>query len=240
MLNFNRDNAKPTDKLAAKPPPYPYAPGAAAGASWRGRQGAGACACCRAPPRPADVPVPRRAPCRSPARASIGPDTPGSQLFVGPNIKLRGVEISDCDVLIVEGQVEATVNSKAMQIAKPGTLKGVAVIEVAEIDGEFSGELTAHAKLIMRSTGRVSGKIRYGRLIVADGGELSGDVQRIEPPSSPSRPRPQSARLSRRQRECNCRRNRWADPAAKCGYRRLGAAAASCVKRRAGSPPPSP
>jgi cytoskeletal protein CcmA (bactofilin family) len=90
------------------------------------------------------------------------------------------VEISDCDVLIVEGHVEATVHSKAMQIAKPGTLKGVAVIDVAEIDGDFSGELTAHAKLIVRGTGRVSGKIRYGRLIVADGGEISGDVQRID------------------------------------------------------------
>ena len=115
----------------------------------------------------------------APARA-VGRDTQGSQLFVGPNIKLRGVEISDCDVLIVEGHVEATVNSKAMQIAKPGTLNGVAVIDVAEIDGEFSGELTAHAKLIVRGTGRVSGKIRYGRLIVADGGEISGDVQRID------------------------------------------------------------
>ena len=99
---------------------------------------------------------------------------------MGPNIKLRGVEISDCDVLIVEGHVEATINSKAMQIAKPGTMKGVAVIDVAEIDGEFSGELTAHVKLIVRGTGRVSGKIRYGRLIVADGGEISGDVQRID------------------------------------------------------------
>jgi cytoskeletal protein CcmA (bactofilin family) len=116
----------------------------------------------------------------------IGPDTPGSQLFIGPNIKLKGVEISDCDVLIVEGQVEATVNSKAMQIAKPGTLKGVAVIDVAEIDGEFSGELTAHSRLIVRGTGRVSGKIRYGRLIVADGGEISGDVQRID--AAPAHP----------------------------------------------------
>ena len=125
------------------------------------------------------MPVLANAVPESAARA-IGPDTPGSQLFVGPNIKLKGVEISDCDVLIVEGQVEATVNSKAMQIAKPGTLKGVAVIDVAEIDGEFSGELTAHSKLIVRGTGRVSGKIRYGRLIVADGGEISGDVQRID------------------------------------------------------------
>ncbi len=66
--------------------------------------------------------MPSEASAREPSSV---PDTPGSQLFVGPNIKLRGVEISDCDVLIVEGHVEATIHSKAMQIAKkPGTLKG--------------------------------------------------------------------------------------------------------------------
>jgi cytoskeletal protein CcmA (bactofilin family) len=183
MLNFNRDTAKSGDKSAIKPAPYPYAPTA---------PGAGASGSAAAKsPAPAPAPVAARAGSETdlPVLANaipdaavrvIGPDTPGSQLFIGPNIKLKGVEISDCDVLIVEGQVEATVNSKAMQIAKPGTLKGVAVIDVAEIDGEFSGELTAHSRLIVRGTGRVSGKIRYGRLIVADGGEISGDVQRID------------------------------------------------------------
>jgi len=122
--------------------------------------------------------------------ASIGPDTPGSRLCVGPKIKLKGVEISDCDVLVVEGEVEATVNSKAMQIAKPGTLKGHVAIDIAEIFGEFSGELTARTKLIVHGTGRVSGKIRYGKLIVAEGGELSGDVQRLDAnaQASPARP----------------------------------------------------
>jgi len=119
---------------------------------------------------------------------AIGPETPGSKLIVGPNIKLKGVEISDCDVLIVEGQVEATVNSKAMQIAKPGTLKGTAVIDIAEVDGEFTGELTAHTKLVVHGTGRVSGTIRYGRLIVADGGELTGDVRRLEESPATSTP----------------------------------------------------
>jgi len=111
---------------------------------------------------------------------AIGPDMPGSRLCVGPKIKLKGVEISDCDVLVVEGEVEATVNSKAMQIAKPGVLRGHVAIDIAEIFGDFSGELTARAKLIVHGTGRVSGKIRYGKLVVAEGGELSGDVQRLD------------------------------------------------------------
>ena len=130
--------------------------------------------------------------------AAIGPDTPGSKLWVGPKIKLKGVEISDCDVLVVEGEVEATVNSKAMQIAQPGTLKGNVTIDVAEIYGEFSGELTARAKLIVHGTGRVSGTIRYGKLIVAEGGVLSGDIQRLDPTVETSGTRSASSDSPRR------------------------------------------
>ena len=103
-----------------------------------------------------------------------------SKLAVGVNIKLKGVDISDCDVLVIEGHVEATVHSKAMEIAMPGTLRGTAIIDVAEIHGEFSGDLTARTRLVVHGTGRVSGTIRYGKLIVAEGGELNGDVKRLD------------------------------------------------------------
>jgi len=112
----------------------------------------------------------------------------GSKLFVGVNIKLKGVEISDCDVLIIEGHVEASVHSKAMQIAKPGTLSGTALIDVAEIYGEFTGELTARARLVVHGTGRVSGTIRYGQLVVAEGGAISGDVKPIDASAKPASP----------------------------------------------------
>jgi cytoskeletal protein CcmA (bactofilin family) len=115
-----------------------------------------------------------------PVETAGATEPPGSKLHVGVNIKLKGVDISDCDVLVIEGSVEATVHSKAMQIAPPGTLKGTAVIDVAEIHGEFAGELTARMRLVVHGTGRVSGTIRYGKLIVAEGGELSGDVKRLE------------------------------------------------------------
>ncbi len=119
-------------------------------------------------------------PARSASAAAGSGNEAGSKLFIGVNIKLKGVEISDCDVLVIEGHVEATVHSKAMQIDKPGTLKGTALIDVAEVHGDFSGELTARTRLVVHGTGRVSGKIRYGKLIVAEGGELSGDVKRID------------------------------------------------------------
>jgi cytoskeletal protein CcmA (bactofilin family) len=100
----------------------------------------------------------------------------GSRLIVGPNIKLKGVEIDDCDTLVVEGRVEATMVSRAIQIAEQGAFRGTADIESAEIRGEFDGELTVRGRLVVHATGRVAGKVRYGKLLVQEGGELAGDV----------------------------------------------------------------
>ncbi len=186
MLNFNRrDRAAETPEAAKtvlKPAIYeppgtanpggnasranPSSPAYAADASSATR------AATAAPAAPAAA-----AATAVPARAG---DAPESRLFVGVNIKLKGVEITDCDALVIEGHVEATVHSKAMEIAKPGTLKGNAQIDVAEIHGEFVGELTVRTRLTVHGTGRVSGTIRYGKLIVAEGGEVSGDVKRLD------------------------------------------------------------
>ena len=100
----------------------------------------------------------------------------GSKLTVGPNIKLKGVEITDCDTLVVEGMVEATMDSRVIQIAEQGAFKGSAEIDVAEIRGTFSGNLTVRQKLVIYATGKVTGTIRYGKLVVEEGGQLSGEI----------------------------------------------------------------
>lgn len=101
----------------------------------------------------------------------------GSKLIVGPNIKLKGVEITDCDTLVVEGRVEATIDSRVIQIAERGAFKGSAEIDIAEIRGEFDGELTVRQKLVIYSTGKVTGKVRYGKVVIEEGGQLAGDIQ---------------------------------------------------------------
>lgn len=123
--------------------------------------------------------VARVAPVASPSpdsAAARAEDLGGSKLIVGPNIKLKGVEIDDCDTLVVEGRVEATMVSRAIQIAENGAFNGKVDVDVAEIRGEFAGEMTARKKLVIHASGRVSGKIRYGKMLVQEGGELSGDI----------------------------------------------------------------
>jgi cytoskeletal protein CcmA (bactofilin family) len=99
-----------------------------------------------------------------------------SKLIVGPDIKLKGAEITDCDTLVVEGRVEASMDSRVIQIAENGVFVGKVDIDVAEIRGRFEGELVARKQLVIHSTGYVSGKIRYGKITVEEGGELLGDV----------------------------------------------------------------
>ncbi|WP_342619994.1 polymer-forming cytoskeletal protein [Rhodoferax sp. GW822-FHT02A01] len=164
---------RPNDPLASRP--LPGQPGAVAGSH---PVAAGA-----APVAPAPTPAPVQAPAApiesaaTPAISGAPIKEGGSKLTVGPNIKLKGVEITDCDTLIVEGTVEATMDSRVMHITSIGAFKGSAEIDYAEIHGAFNGDLTVREKLVVYSTGRVSGKIRYGKLVIEEGGQLTGDIQ---------------------------------------------------------------
>lgn len=114
------------------------------------------------------------------------PGSAGSKLTVGPNIKLKGVEITDCDTLVVEGTVEATMDSRVIQIAEQGAFRGSAEIDIAEIRGAFDGTLTVRQKLVIFNTGKVSGKIRYGKLVIEEGGQLSGEIGVGMAPQAPA------------------------------------------------------
>ena len=146
------------------------------------------------PPLPAPAQVPPTAAARTPQVDPPRPDPQakaaptrdgaahGSRLIVGPDIKLKGAEITDCDTLVVEGRVEAAMDSRVIQIAEQGVFSGTAGIDIAEIHGRFEGDLTARKQLVIHATGKVTGKVRYGKLHIEEGGELSGDVGALNAP----------------------------------------------------------
>jgi len=133
------------------------------------------------PPQPDQV---KPAPALSELQPIVQPATRGTResarLTVGPDIKLNGAEITDCDTLIVEGQVDACMDSRVIEVAEQGIFRGKVHVDVAEIRGRFEGELTANKQLMIRASGTVAGKIRYGKLLVDEGGEISGDIAAVE------------------------------------------------------------
>ncbi|ACY34943.1 MULTISPECIES: bactofilin family protein [Comamonas] len=120
---------------------------------------------------------PMRAAATAAPTAPVAEENGGSKLTVGPNIKLKGVEITDCDTLVVEGTVEATMNSRVIKIAEQGAFHGTAEIDIAEIHGKFDGTLTVREKLVIYGSGKVSGTIRYGKVVIEEGGELTGQIE---------------------------------------------------------------
>lgn len=110
-----------------------------------------------------------------------GHHTEPRKLIVGRDISLSG-EISACDMLIVEGKVEATLrDGRLIEISETGHFKGSVEIDEADLGGRFEGTLVVRGRMRVRSTGRVHGIIRYGELEVEAGGQIVGDVQVASP-----------------------------------------------------------
>ncbi|MBF5095077.1 hypothetical protein F1643_11865 [Azospirillum sp. INR13] len=120
----------------------------------------------------AAAPVP---PAPAPAPAPAMPEQ--RRLTVGRDISLTG-EIGSCDVLVVEGTVEAKLREgRLVEIAESGLFRGSVDIEEADIAGRFEGDIAVRGRLTVRSTGKITGSIRFGELAVDAGGQLIGDVQ---------------------------------------------------------------
>jgi cytoskeletal protein CcmA (bactofilin family) len=117
-------------------------------------------------------------PARRHERARPG-ESASKQLIVGREIELSG-EIRSCDRLTVEGRVEAALSdARIIEISPSGYFKGSATVDEADISGYFEGDLIARDKLTVRAQGRITGSIRYGRIVIESGGEISGDMKSL-------------------------------------------------------------
>ena len=63
-----------------------------------------------------------------------------------------------------------------------GVLKGTVEIGSIEVRGLFEGTLNVSGRLLIRSTGRVVGKVRYGQIEIEIGGQISGELE-AQPPA---------------------------------------------------------
>lgn len=133
------------------------------------------------PRRTADTPAPPR----RFDRVRPG-ESDSKKLTVGRDICLKG-EITACDKLVVEGRVEVALDdARAIEIAPTGFFKGRAEVDEAEISGLYEGELVARELLTVRTGGRINGTVRYGRIIIEAGGEISGDMRALSQADDPA------------------------------------------------------
>lgn len=98
-------------------------------------------------------------------------------LTVGPETCLKG-EISHCDRVMIEGQVDAEMSDvELLEIAEGGVFRGTAKVGNAEISGKFDGELSVSGRLVIYERGLVNGKVTYGEIQVMRGGKIVGEIR---------------------------------------------------------------
>ncbi len=146
-------------------------------------------------PRSLDMPVsPYQRPGQAPVRAGAG--YPGAypaaaypargaaplaavavgdrKLTIGRGISISG-EIESCDHIIVDGTVEAALKGASiLEISENGVFYGTVEIDEATVAGRFEGDITAHGRLTIRSTGTITGSISYKELEVESGAVIDG------------------------------------------------------------------
>ena len=104
----------------------------------------------------------------------------GGELVIGRGIQVKG-QIGACKTLVVEGELDASVEVQSLMLLEGGLFKGNAVVERAELAGRLEGKLTVRGKLHLSPTARASGEIRYGRIVIEEGGEIAGDISVLPP-----------------------------------------------------------
>jgi cytoskeletal protein CcmA (bactofilin family) len=103
-------------------------------------------------------------------------------LIVSEDMVIRGVnDMRNCRQLEIYGYVEGDVTARAVLIHKSGRCYGTLHSESAEVHGELQGDVTVKNLINIRSSGSVSGNVKYGKLALETGGNLSAEVRNVPP-----------------------------------------------------------
>ena len=97
-------------------------------------------------------------------------------VVIGNGVKIKG-EITDADLVQIDGSADVTMETDNLMVGIGGDLKGTVSSHNAEVWGNLDGDLKISGTLTIQEQGSVSGNIEYENLQVKLGGQISGDVK---------------------------------------------------------------
>lgn len=105
----------------------------------------------------------------------------GKSATLGATIKVKG-DISGDESLLIEGQVEGTVNlaSHELTVGKSGKVHADVTAKVIRIDGEVHGDITGKEKVFVSSTSNIKGNIITPKMTLEEGARFKGTID-IDP-----------------------------------------------------------
>ena len=101
-------------------------------------------------------------------------------LIIGEDAILKG-DIRNCREIEIYGYVEGRLEAGKVVVHPQGRLYGTVRAETAEIHGQLQGDVRIKQLIAIRSSGTVTGNVKYGRLAMDEGAELSASVRNVPP-----------------------------------------------------------
>jgi cytoskeletal protein CcmA (bactofilin family) len=103
-------------------------------------------------------------------------------LIITEDTVIRGVtEMRNCRQLEVHGYMEGDVSARSVLVHKTGRLFGSLRTDTAEIHGTLQGDVVVKNLIDIRSSGNVSGNVKYGKLALEMGGNLTAEMRNVPP-----------------------------------------------------------
>ena len=106
----------------------------------------------------------------------LRPKKGSANVVIGNGVKIKG-EITDADVVQIDGSADVTMNTDNLVIGGTGDLKGTITSHNADVWGKLDGEVKVGGTLTIQEQGSVSGSIEYENLQIKLGGKIKGDVK---------------------------------------------------------------
>jgi len=146
-----------------------------------------------APPK-APEPAPAEPAVAQPTSSTVSPKTARSVAMIGPSIKIKG-EVSGDEDLLIQGQVEGTVNLKNNEVivGESGQLSADILAKTIKIDGKVTGDITGTENVVISKLGNVRGNIIAPRVLLEDGAKFKGSID-MDPGDAAGKSSPQSAK----------------------------------------------
>ncbi len=101
-------------------------------------------------------------------------------LFINADTVLRG-EISNGGRIEICGYVEGNIIGEDLIVQPGGRCYGTINVQSAEIHGTLQGDIAVRQLMNVRSTGCVTGNVKYGRLSMELGADMSAELRNIPP-----------------------------------------------------------
>jgi cytoskeletal protein CcmA (bactofilin family) len=90
-------------------------------------------------------------------------------------------EIRNCQRIEIYGHVEGQIAAESILVHEGGRFYGTVKSDNADVHGTMQGDVFIKHLISIRSSGSVSGNVRYGQLALEAGGSLSAEVRNVPP-----------------------------------------------------------